>query len=139
MPGTLTAGAGAGLPAGYGSGPVQPATGDPFGNPVGAYPLDTGKTCAPGYRPGMVNPRLHGAIPGSAWWNRPNVDGLVLACVRDGLEVGDNAAAQDAAAGAGQAIDNLADVVGDTARNFGLFLLFAALVILGLWALARQA
>ena len=59
--------------------------------------------------------------------------------VRDGLEVGDNAAAEDAATGAGQAIDNLADVVGDTARNFGLFLLFAALVILGLWALARQA
>lgn len=140
MPGTLTASgvSSPGLPPGYGSGPVQPPPNGLDGQPVSAYPLDEGKTCAPGYRPGMVNPRI-GALPGMLWWNRPNVDGLVLACVRDDLDVGDNAAAVDAERITGDAINNLADTIGDVARNFGLFLLFAVILVLGLWALARGA
>lgn len=120
-------------PAGYGSGPVQNPPRLPWGDPVDAYPLDAGKTCAPGYVLGTVNPRLHGAIPG-LWWNRPTYsDGTVLACVRQGLQPGDNAAVTDASAGLGE----LAEAIGDTARNFGLFLLFAVLLILGAWALVR--
>lgn len=141
MPGTLSP-AGvptpSGLPAGYGSGPVQQPPTGLDGKPVSAYPLDEGRTCAPGYRPGLVDPRLHGAIPGGLWWNRAWF-GTALACVADGLEAGDNAAVADAERITGDAIAGLADTIGDTARNFGLFLLFAALVILGLWALARGA
>ena len=85
-----------------------------------------------------MDPRLHGAIPGSLWFNRAWF-GSALACVRDDLEVGDNAALVDAESITAGAIDNLADTLGDTARNFGLFLLFAVLLILGLWALARGA
>jgi hypothetical protein len=125
-------------PAGYGSGPVQQPPNLPTGGPVSAYPLDAGKTCAPGYRLGSVNPRLHGAIPG-LWWNRPTFgDGTILACVREGLEPGDNAALTDASEATGAALAALGDTIGDVARNFGLFALFAVLLILGLWALLRR-
>lgn len=121
------------VPSGYGSGPAQPAPRDPFGNSVGAYPLDEGKSCAPGYRPGTVNPRLHGAIPG-LWFNRPTFsDGTVLACVRNDLEPGDNAASTDFGIGLGE----LADQLGDIARNGLLLLLLGALVLIGAWVLVR--
>jgi murein DD-endopeptidase MepM/ murein hydrolase activator NlpD len=120
------------VPAGYGSGPVQPAPRDPFGTPVGAYPLDTGKVCASGYRPGTVNPQLYGALPG-LWFNRPTfADGTVLACVRSDLEPGDpaNQTVQDA-------LGDLAATLGGVARN-GLFLAgFLVLAMIGLYLLVR--
>ena len=134
MPGQLTPDGVAVPPVGYGGGPVQAPPNDPLGQPVGAYPLDAGKSCAPGYNLGTVNPRLHGAIPGSIWWNRPTMpDGTVLACVRSDLGPGDNAAVADAAAN----VDRALDTAGDIARNFGLFLLFAVILVLGLWVLVR--
>lgn len=121
------------MPEGYGSGPVQPAPRDPFGTPVGAYPLDAGKSCAPGYAVGTVNPRLHGAIPG-LWFNRPTFsDGTVLACVREGLGPGDNAATADFGIG----LDKLGEQLGAIARNGIIMLGLVLLLIIGAWALAR--
>lgn len=121
---------GAGGPIGYTGGPPQPPP-DPQ---IGAYPLDKGRSCAAGYQLATVNPRLHGAIPGSIWWNRPTQpDGTVIACVRSGLQPGDNVAEADAE----RRLTEAFDVFGDTARNFGLFALFGVILILGLWVLVR--
>lgn len=120
-------------PEGYGQGPVQPAPRDPFGNAVGAYPLDPGMTCAPGYNVGTVNPRLHGALPG-LWFNRPTFsDGTVLACVREGLGPGDNAAAADFGLG----LEQLGEQLGAIARNGLILMGLVVLLIIGAWALAR--
>lgn len=134
MPGNLTSAGIPAPPAGYGSGPVQQPPRDPLGAPVSAYPLDEGRTCAPGYNLGTVNPRIQ-AVPGGLFFNRPTfADGTVLSCIREGLGPGDNAALEDAGAHVTEAIE----AAGDIARNFGLFALFAVLLILGAWALVRR-
>lgn len=122
------------LPAGYGSGPVQPAPKDPAGHPVGAFPLDEGKTCPPGYRPGSVSPGLLGGIfGGTAWLNRKTFsDGTVMACIRNDLDPGDpaNQSAQDLIGGA-------LGVLGDVARNGAFLVGFLVLGLLGVWILLR--
>ena len=61
-----------------------------------AFPLDPGKTCPAGYTAGTINPQAHGWLPFGPWFGRPsNSDGTVNACIRSGLEPGDNAATED--------------------------------------------
>jgi len=120
------------VPADYGGGPVQPAPRDPFGTPVGAYPLDAGKRCADGYRPGTINPQLYGALPG-LWFNRPTFsDGTILACVRADLEPGDpaNQTVQDA-------LGDLALTLGGVARNGLILAGLLVLALVGLYILVR--
>ncbi len=60
----------------------------PAGQPD-AYPRDIGESCAPGYRPGTVDPRAHWLVPGTDWFARPrNPDGTVNACIREGVREG---------------------------------------------------
>lgn len=76
----------------------------PEGSPD-SFPRDPGYACPPGYVPGTVNPRVHGAIPGTPWWNRPtNPDGTVNACIRQGLAPGDNTALTDVGESIGVAL-----------------------------------
>lgn len=131
----VTAGPATGDPQtliGYGAGPVQPAPRDPLGKPVGAYPLDAGRSCETGYRLGSVNPKLYGAIPG-LWFNRPTRDdGTVLACVRDDLGPGDpaNQTVQDA-------LGDLAGTLGGIARNGAFLVGFLLLALVGLYILVK--
>jgi hypothetical protein len=70
-----------------------------------AFPLDEGQSCPAGYQRGSVNPQAWGWFPGSPWWNRPTLpDGTVLACVRAGVQPGDNAVATDIGRGVTEAI-----------------------------------
>jgi len=119
------------IPEGYGSGPVQNPPADPFGNPIAAYPLDKGKSCAPGYRPGLVDPRLHAAIPGNVWFNRAWV-GKAVACVRDDLGPGDQANFAS-----GQGVGAVLDAAGDLARNGLLLAGLIVLALIAVWILVR--
>jgi hypothetical protein len=74
------------LTGGASLGNVQPAPSD---RPR-AYPLDEGKSCDSGYRPGLVDARSYALIPGTLWFGRPaNAQGLTPACVRDDVEEGE--------------------------------------------------
>lgn len=79
-----------------------------------SFPVDEGTACPPGYVLGRVNPRVHGAIPGSPWWNRPvDENGTALACIRQGLKPGDNTALTDVGEGIGQAVGALLPVLAN--------------------------
>jgi hypothetical protein len=70
------------------------------GSGADSFPRDAGASCPPGYVAGTVNPQLHGWIPGSPWFGRPtNPDGTVNACIRSGLQPGDNTALTDVGEG----------------------------------------
>ena len=111
----------------------------PLWDGIAAYPLPPGKSCAPGYRTGTMNPGPLGALPFTIWWNRPtNPDGTVNACIGPGLSVGENAAinlaeipgaAADAIGGA------FLSVLIPVAVNVGVVVLVVVLAFSG----ARQA
>lgn len=78
-----------------------------------SFPIDQGMTCPPGYVMGRVNPRAH-AFPGSPWWNRPvDANGTALACIRSGLQPGDNTALTDVGEGVTQALTALLPVAAN--------------------------
>jgi murein DD-endopeptidase MepM/ murein hydrolase activator NlpD len=88
-------------------------------------------------RPPTVAPRSDGSCP-------PGYFGVGLTgpmiCILDPLEssfpaLGGVSAALNAASSPATVLDT----AGDIARNFGLFLLFAVILILGLWALVRSS
>ena len=76
----------------------------PNGSPD-SYPRDKGQSCPPGYVAATVNPQAHGWLPGSPWFGRPTEpDGTILACVRQGLQPGDNTALTDVGQGVTEAL-----------------------------------
>lgn len=88
-----------------------------------SFPLDEGMTCPPGYAQGLVNPRAH-AFPLSPWWNRPvDSGGNALACVRQGLQPGDNTALTDVGEGLTAALGALLPILGN-----GLVILLALFI-----------
>jgi len=95
-----------------------------------AVPRDAGTACPAGYQPGLVNPRAWGWFPGSPWWNRPvNAAGLADACVRAGVEVGDNAALVD--------VDPIGEVVAGLIPVAANVALLSAAVLIG-WGGIRR-
>lgn len=86
----------------------------------------------------IVQPNANGKCP--AGYVGVGITGNAV-CLLDPLEaaipaLGDVSAGMNAFTDSGPAA--LLNAAGDIARNFGLFLLFAVILILGLWALVRQ-